>query len=191
MGGRRVRRWRRVLAAILAVLAAVVALRPGAPAEVGQPVMTLARDLPAGAVLGAGDLSPARQLRPPEGARSELGSVLGRVLAGPVRRGEVLTDVRLVPSTGPDPGPGRVAVPLRPADPGMLSLLSPGMHVAALAVDATGRGVVLAADAVVLALPPPPAGHPEQRMVVLSVPAGGADRLAATTLSGSIALRFT
>ena len=72
------------------------------------------------------------------------------MLAGPARRGEVITDVRLAEPVGPDPGPGRVAVPVRPADPAIVDLLGPGMHVAVLVVSEAGEASVLAADAVVL-----------------------------------------
>jgi Flp pilus assembly protein CpaB len=62
--------------------------------------------------------------------------VLGRLVAGPVRRGEPLTDVRLL---GPSllaavaRGPDVVAVPVRFADAGAAALLRPGDRVDVLA----------------------------------------------------------
>ncbi|GGL88198.1 SAF domain-containing protein [Nakamurella endophytica] len=195
-GGRRARRWRRVLAVLLTVLAAVVALRGREAPAAGVPVVAAARDLPTGAVLTAADVTTLRLQPVPDGARGDPAQVVGHTTAGPVRRGEVLTDVRLVADDGPRPGPGRVAVPVRPADPGTVALLRTGVHVAAIAVDERGRGTVLATDAVVLALAPPAgvdagrAGADDAPLVVLAVPAGAADRLAAAALGGSVTLRW-
>ena len=148
------------------------------------------RDLPIGATLTATDVGTVRLIAPPDGALTPARAV-GTVLSGPVRRGEVLTDARLVPAGGPRPGAGRIAVPIRPADPGTVDLLSAGMHVAVLSVDDDGRATVLAVDAVVLSIPPPPKSEPGRRLVVLAVPPATADRVTAISLHGSLALRFT
>ena len=133
---------RRLVAAILvglAVLFGLSALRPPLPPTVA--VLSAARDLAAGSALALTDLRtvalpagavPAGTLRP--GA-----DVLGRVVAGPVRRGEPLTDVRLV---GPSllaavaPGPDVVAVPVRFADEGAAAVLRPGDRIDVLAARA-------------------------------------------------------
>ena len=86
-------RYRRALAALIAAVGTafgLLALRPdAAPAE---QILVAARDLPAGTTLRPGDLRtlsvPADAV--PSGAlRVHAG---GRVLAGPMRRGEPLTD---------------------------------------------------------------------------------------------------
>lgn len=93
---------RRVVAALLALAASVLALRPPSPAA-GPPLAT------APVVVAAGDLGPGAALRPadlrtalfplslvPAGAARDPTVVTGRVLAAGVRAGEPLTDVRLV-----------------------------------------------------------------------------------------------
>jgi hypothetical protein len=113
------------------------------------------------------------------------------VLAGPARRGEIITDVRLADPVGPNPGPGRVAVPVRPADPAIVDLLGPGMHVAVVVVTEAGEATVQAGDAVVLVVPVKSDRGSTDRPVVLAVPAEAADHIVAATAVGTIALRFT
>lgn len=65
----------------------------------------------------------------PDGAQSDVTAVAGAVLAGPARRGEVLTDVRLLgptPSTQAAAGPGTRLVAVRLADAGLIDLIRPG-----------------------------------------------------------------
>src|SRR5664279_3479176 len=174
-GGRASRVARRALALVLVVIAGIIALGPRRAAEPGSPVLVLTRDLPIGATIAVAGSAIA----------------IGRVLAGPTRRGEVLTDVRLAGTVGPDPGPGRVAVPVRPADPAVVDLLGTGMHVAVIAVDEDGSAELLAPDAVVLSIVAESARGRGDRPVVLAVPAETADRIAATALTGTIAVRFT
>jgi pilus assembly protein CpaB len=189
-GGRLPRVVRRLLAVGLLLAAGAIALLPDRPPDPGEPVLVLTRDLPIGSTLADGDVAVALEEAPPDGALADPAGVTGRTLAAAARRGEVLTDVRLVAAVGPDPGPGRAAVPVRPADPAIVDLLQPGMRVAVLTVAEDGSAEPLAADAVVLQVAPAPERGPADRPIVLSVPADVADRLAAATLAGSIALRF-
>ena len=149
------RRW---LAAGLAGLAALLALRATSPPPPPtRPVVVAAHDLAAGRALSAGDLV-VRRLPPeavPSGAASTTGRWAGRVLAGPVRSGEVLTDRRVV-----EPGlvagyPGMVAVPVRVAEAGVLRLLRVGDEVDLVAapVEGAGRAYVAAPAARVVAVP--------------------------------------
>lgn len=177
-------------AAALLLAAGVLALAGQRTAPPGTLVVTAARDLAIGTALTSSDIGTAHLTGPPDGLVTTAQAV-GAVLSGPVRRGEVLTDARLVPRGGPRPGAGRIAVPIRPADPGTVDLLSAGMHVAVLSVDDDGRATVLAPDAVVLSIPPPPKSEPGRRLVVLAVPPAVADRVTAVSLHGSLALRFT
>jgi len=130
---------RRVLAGALLLTAVLVALRPDAapavpPASLGTvPVVVVARDLPAGALLATRDVRTASLPRDavPAGAVREVPAVLGRVVAGPVRRGEPITDARLVgpgltAGLGPDES---AAVPVRLADPQAAALVRPGDRV--------------------------------------------------------------
>lgn len=189
-GGRRSRVLRRASAVALLVVAGVLAVSGQRPAPVGLAVTAVSRDLPIGATLTASDVGTIHLVAPPDGVLTAA-QAIGAVLSGPVRKGEVLTDARLVPPGGPRPGTGRVTVPIRPADPATVELLSAGMHVAVLSVDDNGRATVLATDAVVLSIPPPPKSEPGKRLVVLAVPLAAADRVTAISLHGSLALRFT
>lgn len=131
-----VRSRRRLLAGVLVALAAGIAVEAVAlPGPPGVAVVAAAADLGAGTVLGAGDLAvvraPADLL--PDGA---LGAddARGRALAAPVRRGEVVTDARLVGAGLLVGQPaGTVAVPVRPSDPAVAALLRPGDRVRVVA----------------------------------------------------------
>jgi hypothetical protein len=82
-------------------------------------------------------------------------------------------------------------VPVRPADPAIVDLLGPGMHVAVVVVTEAGEATVLAGDAVVLVVPVKSDRGSTDRPVVLAVPAEAADHIVAATAVGTIALRFT
>jgi Flp pilus assembly protein CpaB len=156
---------RRVLAALLAGFALVLALRPApaAPTRAADaPVAIAAHDLAAGAVLSADDLTVAG-LPPavvPDGVVADVTVLAGEVLAGPVRAGEPVTDVRVVgPGLWSQVPPGRVAAPVRLADLAVATLLRPGDRVDVLATGAEGgTAEVVAADALVLTASPSGAG---------------------------------
>jgi pilus assembly protein CpaB len=158
---------RRLLAASLtaaAVAAGLTAVAPEPPPTVS--VVAAARDLPGGAALRAQDLQRVA-LAPssvPAGALTDPSAAVGRRLAGPIRRKEALTDVRLVSrellsaygGTGDD---RLVATPVRVADADTAGLLRPGDVVDVLAAD-TGEGgtdtaEVVAAAVRVLSVPSP------------------------------------
>lgn len=189
-GGRLPRNLRRGAAAALALTAALLLLVPPRTAT-GAPVVTLTRDLPVGTVLQPGDLAAAADLDPPDGAIADPALATGRTLAGAARRGEVLTDARLVDATGPQPGPGRVAVPIRPADPSVTALLRPGMHVAVVTVADDGTATTLVPDAVVLVMGVTNARGDQESPVVLAVPTASADQVIGAAVTGTLALRFT
>ncbi|TDC69939.1 flagellar biosynthesis protein FlgA, partial [Actinomadura sp. GC306] len=123
----RLARLRRPLAALFAAAAAglaLLALRPGPPPSVR--VLTAARDLPAGKTLTPSDL---RRVALPTAAAPSgaLRTGRGRVLATPMRKGEPLTDARvlgdgLLRGYGDD----TVATPVRMADADAVRLLHPG-----------------------------------------------------------------
>jgi Flp pilus assembly protein CpaB len=138
-----------------AVATGLLALSDQPPA--GTPVLVAARDLAAGTVLTARDvqLDPRSPGQLPDGTLTSTRDVVGRVLASGTRRGEVLTDVRLVgPSLVDTLGPGQVAVPVRVADAAVAALVAPGDHVDVLvAVDGGGPAQTVVTDATVLARP--------------------------------------
>lgn len=187
-GWRRVALLRRGAAAALAVLALVLALAPAAGTDTVE-VPVAARDLDAGTTLAAADLRLApypRDLVPSGVLPAE---AAGRVLAGALRAGEPLTDVRIA---GPVlaarlAGPGAAAVPVRLADPTVAGLLHPGDRVDVVTVGADGLGSVLAADAAVLTvLPPEQAGG--GRLVLVALPGALATAVAAASLSETVTI---
>ncbi|MGN6250369.1 MAG: SAF domain-containing protein [Marmoricola sp.] len=183
---RRVLWHRRPLAALAcagAVWAGVHAVAPPPPASVG--VWTAARALESGTVLGPADLErrafspgsvPDERLRSPA-------EVLGRVLARPVGRGAVLSARDVVGDRWLARRPGISAVPVRITDAAVVPLLHVGDRVSLLAADPQGRreSRLLATDAAVLAVPA--AGERDGalpgRLVVVGVPAAGAEAVAA------------
>jgi Flp pilus assembly protein CpaB len=162
-------RWhRRLLAAVLAaagVAAALQALAPQPPATTA--VLAASRDLVGGARLTSRDLRvvrlPARSV--PDGSLRPGARISGRVLAGPARRGEPITDVRLlgpsllagyVPASRPGGSSAAaallVATPVRIADAGSAALLHAGDLVDVLSAAARGGGPI-ASSVRVLAVP--------------------------------------
>lgn len=131
---------RRVAAGGLVVLAGVAALRSDPDGDQVDAVVA-SRDLTPGAALTPDDVRIERRLATtlPDGSQADLGAVLGSMLAGPARRGEVLTDVRLLGSRlaeaaiGSKAGPGARIVPLHLADSALIDLVRPGDIVDVLA----------------------------------------------------------
>ena len=125
--------------AAAAVSTALPSLAPNAPP--GRRVLTFARDLAAGTSLRPTDLAPVTvpPALVPAGAIRTADEALGRLLAGPVRRGEALTDVRLLGASLLAAGGvrGLVATPVRLADSASASLLHAGDHVDVLAAATT------------------------------------------------------
>ena len=189
-GGRLPRTLRRLAACALIVAAGVIALWPPGAAD-GEQVVAFSRDLAIGTTLQAADVEIIRTRPIPDGAIRDPATLVGRELTSRARRGEVITDARLTDPLGPDPGDGRVAVPVRPADPSIIGLLGTGMHVAVISVAEDGSTSALADDAVVLAIAPVTERGLLDRPIVLAVPEEVADRVVAAALSGTIALRFT
>ena len=148
-------------------------------------VVSATRDLPAGARLGEADVTLARvdPRSVPDGALPRLALALGGTVVSAVRRGEVLTDVRLLGTGTLDRlGPGLVATPVRIADSESVGLLRPGS-----VVDVLAAGAAEGADG-------PSAG--EARLVaaavrVLTVPQSREGRFASSLSEGSLVLLAT
>jgi Flp pilus assembly protein CpaB len=180
-----------------AVATGLLALSPDEPA--GTTVLVMARDVAAGTVLGADDVEkaprPSDQL--PAGTLAARSDAIGRVLASGARRGEVLTDARLVGPGVVDGLPaGQVAVPVRVADPAAASLVQPGDHVDVLvALDGEPTARAVLSGAVVLARPAPAGsggllGDPETAggLVVLGVGRPDAQALVGAAAQGPLSL---
>jgi pilus assembly protein CpaB len=189
---------RRVVAAVLVLVAAALALRP-------QPglttVLVAAHDLAPGSTLVAADVRaqqvPAELV--PAGAITDVSGVDGRVLAGAARQGEPITDVRLLGAQlarllAPDPE--SATVPLRLSDPEVAGLLAPGSAVDVVGVsEHEHEPTVLAERAMVLAVVEDAAAasvgrglaaNQRGRLVVVTLPRRAATQVAAASLSQSI-----
>jgi Flp pilus assembly protein CpaB len=181
------------LAGLLALAAAVLAVRGelGAPGSV--PVLVAARDLAPGSTLGPADTRLARwpPALVPGGALTAAGEADGRVLAGAANQGEPLTVSRLA---GPElarratGSADAASVPIRLADGGVAGLLGPGRTVDVITLgERTDQPTVLAAGATVLTvLPAEQRPGVQGRLVLVAVPRGTAARLAAATLAKEV-----
>ena len=205
---RAVARHRRLLAAGLAagsVAAALSVLAP-APAPTAD-VVAAARDLGPGAALTTEDLlvQALPEAAVPDGSVAEPAALVGAAAAGAVRRGEPLTDVRLVGAGLLGDAAGLVAAPVRLADDGVSALLRAGDVVdvlAASAPDPVGQAMteptgpapvrpvlsrVVAAAARVLAVPST-RGVGEGTLVLLAVAPRAANDLAAAAVSARLSV---
>ena len=190
---------RRIAAAGLVVLAGVAALRPDPDGERTQ-VVVAARDLSPGAALTADDLRVEKRLVPtiPDGAQSEVDTVVGSTLAGPTRRGEVLTDVRLLgrrlveSAAGPD---ARI-VPVHPADSALADLVRPGDVVDVVAASETSspsnptvpRVVATNAVVVLVSAKQKAQAATNDRVVLVALPAASANAVAGAALTQTVTL---
>lgn len=182
------RRRRRLVAACLTGIAALAAIRAVAPPPPDTvAVLVAARDLPSGTRLGDHDL--VRRDYPADLAPSRAASeAVGRVLAAPIGRGEVLTDARVVGPGLAEAQPGDTVLPVRLPDAGMATLLRPGDVVDLLATDpGTGTATTVARDVTVLAtpgdVPDGPAGGSGGALVVVGASAQEAVEITSAALS--------
>lgn len=181
---------------------AVQALLPADPGEVS--LVVSAADLPAGALITAGDLQtvPVAASAVPPGSFTDPAQLSGRRLATPLQRGSPLMQTSLVGAgllTGAPPG--SVAVAVRPGDPALVQLISAGQLVDVILGGAEGDSgtaspEVLAADAPVLWTSPEgtgswPGSEESGAVVVLAAAPGDAAALAAASGSGRIHLVLT
>jgi Flp pilus assembly protein CpaB len=190
---------RRIVAGALVVLAAVIALRSD-PAGDRTEIVVATRDLSSGVELTADDVRLENRMATtvPDGAQSDVDAVVGATLAGPARRGEVLTDVRVL---GPRlaesvAGPDARIVPLPLTDTALLDLVRPGDVVDVLAAGseagADARPQLVATNAVVVLVSEKPkgAGNGSDRVVLVAVGAHTANEVAAAALLNTVTLTF-
>ncbi|MCX6486972.1 MAG: SAF domain-containing protein [Mycobacterium sp.] len=186
---------RRIAAGFLVVLAGIAGLRPD-PGDTMRDVAVAVRDLSPGLPLTANDirLETRSAATLPDGSATDL-SITGAILAGPVRRGEILTDARVLGPrlAGLHAGPGARVVPLRLADAAVLDLIRTGDIVdvvGAAGADEDARPRVVAANAVVVLVSAKPEsiGAGNDRVVMVALPGPAAQALAAATLVQTVTL---
>jgi pilus assembly protein CpaB len=181
------------LAAALAVLAGVSAARPEGPPRVTAVV--LQDELPGGVVLHPADLEGREILASdaPEGFLPTTGGLVGRTLAAPAAKGQILTALDLVSTRSPVAS-GHVVAALRLGDPGLVRLLRTGDVVDVLAADEQTREARLVAQAVrVVTVPAVDAdASPEASsgLVLVEVSASTATALAQATVNSSLTVTW-
>lgn len=187
---------RRIAAGGLVVLAGVAAFRPD-PADAHIDVVIAAHDLSPGLTLTEGDISVEKRSATmvPDGALGAVDLVVGATLAGPARRGEIITDARVLGSrlAGLAAGPDARVVPLHLADAAVLDLIRPGDVVDVLGAvsaetDAEPRVVATNAIVVLVSAKPKSAGGGDGRVVLVALPATAATALAGATLVQTVTL---
>jgi Flp pilus assembly protein CpaB len=202
---RRAASWHRrlLVAGLLAASVAfgIQAVTPPPPRT--ESVLVAAKDLASGTRLSPDDvrltgLAPASL---PDGALRTRTLAAGRTLGAPVRKGEVLTDVRLVSRSLLDSyGDALVAAPVRIADAASVRLVAPGDIVDVLAAGPGADGSApstarLVAAAVPIVTIPPAGGSPLGEtdvglgaLVVVVTTSETAARLAAAAVTDRISL---
>jgi hypothetical protein len=191
---------RRVAAGGLVVLAGIATLRSNPAGDYAQ-VVVADRDLRPGAALTRADVRLEKRLTAtvPDGARADLDTVVGSTLAGPTRRGEVITDVRLLGSRLAEStaGPGARIVPLHLADGALIDLVRVGDVVDVLAAPATSAPEnshatpkVVANDAVVVLVSAKEKiqAADSDRVVLVALPARVANAVAGSVLGQTVTL---
>ncbi|GAA1618079.1 SAF domain-containing protein [Kribbella sancticallisti] len=188
-------RWhRRLLAglsAAAAVYCALAALSP--PPAPTVAVLAAARDLPGGSAPADADLRTLQLPAPvvPTGVLRPGTDVTKRVLAGPVRSGEPLTDARfLTPTALPT---GQLAYPVRLDDPDLATLLQVGDRIDLYAATSTtsASAIPLARAAPVLALPTPRASSSTGALIVIAADRETITRIAQATANSRLTIAVT
>jgi Flp pilus assembly protein CpaB len=191
---------RRVAAGGLVVLAGVAALRSDPEGDRIE-VLVAARDLGSGTALSVDDvrLEKRSATTVPDGSQADLNTVLGSTLASPTRRGEVLTDVRLLSSRLAEStaGPGARIVPLHLADSALIDLVRVGDVVDVLAAPSgepqsptPAVSKVIATDAVVVLVSAKEKRSSSEgdRVVLVALPARVANMVAGSALGQTVTL---
>lgn len=195
---------RRVAAGGLVLLAGIATLSSDPSGDYAE-VVVADHDLRPGVALTPTDIRLEKRLAStiPDGASADVGAVVGSTLAGPTRRGEVLTDVRLLGSrlaeaaVASKAGPGARIVPLHLADGALIDLVRVGDVVDVLAAPAsavpeTARAVpkVVATDAVVVLVSAKEKvqAADSDRVVLVALPARVANTVAGSALGQAVTL---
>ncbi|GAB2644712.1 SAF domain-containing protein [Nocardia goodfellowii] len=188
---------RRMLAAALTVLAAVLFLR-GDPDTHPVHVVVAERDLPPGRLLEAGDLRSAvyESGSLPTHAVRDTGALLGSTLTGAMRAGEVFTDLRVVSprlaAVASGAADARI-VPIRLADNAVAEILRAGDRVDVVGTEDGGdrpaRTLARDAAVVLVSRPADRRGQPEP-VVLVAMDAAHATAVAAASLRTALTVVF-
>lgn len=192
---------RRIAAALLALVAVVLFARDATATDHVR-VVVAARDLAPGAQLAPDDVLVA-EFTPttvPDGALGSIDEVDGHTVAGPVRAGEPITDVRLLSSrlaeSAIEASDARI-VPVRLGDSGVTDVLRSGDTVDVLTVDEGDSGDgqqvarVLATKAVVVLVSTESSGQRNGDPVVLiAMSPTDATAVAAASLVNALTVTF-
>ena len=190
---------RRAAAAGLVLLAAIAALRSDPHGDYTE-IAVATHDLSPGVALTAADVRLERRgtATLPDGAQRDVGPMIGATLTAPARRGEILTDVRLLGSRLAESaaGPDARIVPLKLSDTALLDLIRPGDVVDVLTVTGDqddkqpARPVVVASGAVVVLVSEKArgAGVGTDRVALVALPARSANEVAAISLVQAVTL---
>ena len=177
-----------LLAALAAVLTGLAAAAPEGPPTI--PVVRAVAALEGGTRLGLDDVEVSQIVAAdaPDDVVADPAALVGRTLAAPVPRGQVLTELAVVSARA---SPGRVLAPLRLADAEATALLRAGDVVDVLAADpqaeqafVAGRGVRVVT---VPAMADPAAGaDPAGALVLVEVDSETARVLARAAVSATL-----
>ena len=183
-----------VLAAVATVLTGLAAAAPAAPPT--TPVVRARAALGGGVLLTADDLEvvdlPRADL--PDRTLGEIADLVGRRLAAPVSRHQVLTVPTLV-NADATVAVGHVLAPVRLTDADVVALLQPGDRVDVVSSDPdTGRTTTVAHSVRVATVPAArtdDAGASTGALVVLDVADGDAEPLARAVATGNVTVIWT
>lgn len=185
---------RRIVAGGLVVLAGIAALRSNPDGDRVQVVVAV-RDISGGSALTDADVILESRLATtvPDGAPTDLAAVRGATLTGPARRGEVLTDVRLLGQRLAEAtaGPDARIVGVHPADGALIDLLHPGDVVdvlAALDTDPQASPRMVATGGVVVLVSEQQKSTGDERVVLVALPATAANAVAGAALVAKVTL---
>jgi hypothetical protein len=131
----------------------------------------------------------------PDGSQSDIDTIVGSTLAGPARRGEVLTDVRLLGRRLAESaaGPDARLVPVHPVDGALADLVRPGDVVDIVAASETSSqstARVVATDAIVVLVSAKQKAQAatSERVVLVALPAAAANAVAEAALAQTVTL---
>lgn len=162
---------RRSLAALFAALAVLFALGSLQPSEHTVAIVVARHDLAAGSVLRGSDLHGVRlpvAVRPAHAHTSTKG-LIGRRVAAPMRKGEALTDFRLLaPGLLDGYDAGFVLSTIAVADSTQLTALRVGGHINIVATDPEGEAatIVIARRAEIVSISSDEGDNPAPTVVV-------------------------
>lgn len=184
---------RRIVAGVLALVAVVLFVKDASASDRAA-VVVAARDLAPGEPLTEADVRIAEfdPSSTPSGALTDIADATDHTVAGPVRAGEPLTDVRLLGSRLAGAALGTAdarIVPIRLTDAGVTDLLREGDTVDVLTVGSTedqAARILATRSVVVLVSPKDARERGSDRVVLIAMRPDDATTVAAASLVSSL-----